>query len=204
MSPPPFVYLASQSPRRRELLTQLGVAHRPLLPDATEDAEALEAGIEGESPRAYVRRVTRLKAEAAALRMRMRALDPAPIVVGDTTVALRRLVLAKPTDADDARRMLAALAGRTHQVHTAVAVTDGRRTIEALSTSRVHLRPIDAEEIDAYVATGEPFGKAGAYAIQGRAAAFMSHISGSHSGIMGLPLYETATLLRAFGFEPCR
>ncbi len=194
-----FVYLASQSPRRAELLGQLGIRHRPLVAGDDEDAEALEAEVDGESPRRYVRRVTRLKAEAAARRHRARRLAPAPILVGDTTVAVGRTVLAKPADADDARRMLHALSGRTHVVHTAVAVTDGARTLEALSSSRVHVRRLDADEIDAYVDSGEPFGKAGAYAIQGRASAFVSHISGSHSGIMGLPLFETAALLRAFG-----
>lgn len=196
-----FVYLASQSPRRAELLGQLGIAHRPLVADGDEDAESLEAGRPGESPSGYVVRVTRLKADAAAARLKRRGLAPAPILVGDTTVAAGSLVLGKPADAADVHRMLGLLSGRTHRVYTAIAVTDGVRTREALSMSRVRMRRIERAEIDAYVATGEPFGKAGAYAIQGRASAFVESIAGSHSGIMGLPLFETAALLKAFGMK---
>lgn len=193
-----FVYLASQSPRRSELLSQLGVAHRPLVADSTEDAEALEVALHRESPRRYVVRVTRLKAAAAAARRVARGLVEAPILVGDTTVALGSAILAKPFDEDDARRMLRSLSGRTHRVYTAIALVANGTTTDALSVSRVRMREIDDEEIDAYVASGESFGKAGAYAIQGRASAFVAHIDGSHSGIMGLPLFETAALLRAW------
>jgi septum formation protein len=198
----PFVYLASQSPRRRELLAQMHIAYELLPADADEDVEALEVRIGHESPRAYVRRVTRLKAMAARDRMLRRTLPDAPIVVGDTTVAIAQRILGKPDDADDARRMLESLSGRSHRVLTAVAVVQGTRIEEALSESRVRFRMLTTDDIDAYIATGEPFGKAGAYAIQGRAAAFVERIVGSHSGIVGLPLFETMRLLHRFGIDP--
>lgn len=200
--PHAFVYLASQSPRRQQLLAQIGVRFELLLPDADEDAEALEATRAGESPADYVQRVTRAKLGAARARLRRRGLAPAPVLCADTTVALGRRILGKPADAAEARRMLHALAGRTHRVHTAVALHDGRRAHAALSTSHVRVAPLAAADIDAYVAGGEPFGKAGAYGIQGAFAAFVAHIAGSHSGIMGLPLFETANLLRAAGVRP--
>lgn len=196
-----FIYLASQSPRRRQLLQQLGVPHALLLPDADEDSEALEAALPGEAPAAYVQRVTRLKLEAALARLKRRGLPPAPILCSDTTVALGRCIYGKPADARDARRMLAELAGTTHRVLTAVAVGTPRRRELALSVSRVSFGPWSRAQIAAYVASGEPMGKAGAYAVQGRAAAHIRHIAGSYSGIMGLPLYETAQLLRAFGWR---
>jgi septum formation protein len=197
--PESFVYLASQSPRRCELLSQLGVVHELLIADDDEDAESLEVALPHEAPRRYVARVTRLKAAAAAARRVARGLPDAPILVGDTTVALGGTILAKPTDADDARRMLRALSGRTHRVYTAIALVANGATTEDLSVSRVRMRTLGDDEIDAYLASGEPFGKAGAYAIQGRASAFVAHISGSHSGIVGLPLFETARLLAAAG-----
>ena len=197
-----FVYLASQSPRRRELLAQLHIAHEPLPADADEDVEALEVRLGQESPRAYVRRVTRLKAVAARDRLLRRELPDAPILVGDTTVAIAQCILGKPHDADDARRMLESLSGRAHRVLTAIAVVQGERIEEALSESRVRFRTLTPDDIDGYIATGEPFGKAGAYAIQGRAAAFVERIAGSHSGIVGLPLYETMQLLHRFGIDP--
>ena len=200
--PHAFVYLASQSPRRQQLLAQIGVRFELLLPGADEDAEALEATRAGESPADYVQRVTRAKLGAARARLRRRGLAPAPVLCADTTVALGRRILGKPADAAEARRMLHALAGRTHRVHTAVALHDGRRAHAALSTSHVRVAPLAAADIDAYVAGGEPFGKAGAYGIQGAFAAFVAHIAGSHSGIMGLPLFETAHLLRAAGVRP--
>ena len=199
-----FIYLASQSPRRSQLLTQLGVRHELLLPNAaddeTEDAEALEAVQSGESPSAYVQRVTGLKLDAAVLRRGRRRLPEAPILCADTTVARARTIYGKPDDADDAARMLAALSGQTHRVLTALALQVGARRFTALSVSRVAFAELSPAQIDAYVATGEPLGKAGAYGIQGRAAAHIRQISGSYSGIMGLPLFETAQLLRAAGF----
>lgn len=198
---PDFIYLASQSPRRRQLLEQLGVRHELLLPDAHEDAESLEAVLPGESPTAYVQRVTALKLDAALARLKRRGLPPAPVLCSDTTVALGRTIYGKPADAAAARRMLAELAGRSHRVLTAVAVGTPRRRLQALSVSRVTFVPMSRQQIAAYVAGGEPMGKAGAYAVQGRAAAWISHISGSYSGIMGLPMHETAQLLQAFGFR---
>ncbi len=197
---PSFVYLASQSPRRRQLLEQLGVAHQLLLPDAHEDAEALEAAQAGESPRAYVQRVTALKLDAALSRLERRGLPDAPVLCSDTTVARGRTVYGKPADAADARRMLRELAGTTHRVLTAVALQWGNHRAGVVQVSQVRFAPLSDAEIRRYVATGEPMGKAGAYAIQGRAAAFVEHISGSHSGIMGLPLHETAQLLHRAGF----
>ena len=191
-----FIYLASQSPRRAQLLDQLGVRHVLLLAEAGEDAEALEAVREGELPAAYVERVTRAKLAAARQRLKARGLADAPILAADTTVAIGRRILGKPADAAQAIDMLRSLSGRTHRVLTAVAVSAGRRTLCAISTSRVHFAAMDAADIAAYVAGGEPFGKAGAYAIQGRAAAWISRIEGSYTGIMGLPLHDTARLLR--------
>lgn len=202
---PAFIYLASQSPRRRQLLDQIGVRHELLLPRADEDAEALEAERAGELPADYVERVTRAKLAAAKARWQAAGLAPAPILCADTTVALGRRILGKPADAADAVATLAALSGTTHRVITAVALAwpDGAaspprrwRSALAVSSSRVHFAPMPRAAIEAYVAGGEPFGKAGAYAIQSGIAAWIEHIEGSHSGIMGLPLYETAQLLR--------
>ncbi len=196
-----FIYLASQSPRRRQLLEQLGVAHELLLPDPHEDTEGLEAVLPGEAPARYVRRVTRLKLDAALLRLKRRGLPPAPVLCSDTTVALGRAIYGKPMDERDAARMLRELGGTTHRVLTAVAVQCGRKRLEALSDSRVTFASMTAAQVRAYVATGEPMGKAGAYAVQGRAAAHIAYISGSYSGIMGLPMNETAQLLRQCGFR---
>jgi septum formation protein len=194
-----FVYLASQSPRRRQLLEQIGVRYELLLPDEHEDSEALEEVHAGEAPAAYVRRVTGLKLDAALARMKRRALPVAPVLCSDTTVALGRTIYGKPVDARDAARMLRELAGHTHRVLTAVAVQSGRKRVEALSDSRVTFAAMRSADIAAYVASGEPTGKAGAYAVQGRAAVHIARIAGSYTGIMGLPLHETAQLLRAVG-----
>ena len=194
-----FVYLASQSPRRRQLLEQLGVRYELLLPDAHEDSEALEAVRPGEAPAAYVQRVTGLKLDAAIARREARGLPPAPILCSDTTVALGRTIYGKPGDARDAARMLRELAGHTHRVLTAVAVQAGRRRLATLSDSRVTFAALTPAQVRAYVASGEPMGKAGAYAVQGRAAAHIARIAGSYTGIMGLPLHETAALLRQAG-----
>jgi septum formation protein len=199
-----FVYLASQSPRRRQLLEQLGVRYELLLPDEGEDSEALEHEQPGEAPAAYVQRVTGLKLDAALERLKRRGLPPAPVLCSDTTVALGRTIYGKPADAADAARMLRELAGHTHRVLTAVAVQAGRKRLAALSDSRVSFAPMTRADIAAYVATGEPMGKAGAYAVQGRAAAHIARIAGSYTGIMGLPLYETAGLLKSAGVRPAR
>ena len=198
---PDFIYLASQSPRRSQLLAQLDIRHELLLPDAGEDSEALEVALKNEAPGAYVQRVTGLKLNAALQRLSRRKLSAAPVLCSDTTVALGRTLLGKPVDADDAARMLAALAGRTHRVLTAVAVQHGSTRVQALSASAVRFSPLTPAQIQAYIDSGEPMGKAGAYAVQGRAATFIAHISGSYSGIMGLPLFETAQLLRAVGVD---
>ena len=198
MSAPAFIYLASQSPRRSQLLTQLGIAHELLLPGADEDAEALEVVLPQEAPKVYVQRVTQLKLQAALVRLKQRGLPLAPVLCSDTTVALGRTIFGKPEDAADAGRMLRALSGQTHRVITAVAVGLGDRVLAACSESRVTFAALSELEISAYVASGEPMGKAGAYAVQGGAAAFISKISGSYSGIMGLPLFETSQLLRAW------
>lgn len=198
--PPAFIYLASQSPRRRQLLEQLGVRLELLVPAPgaeADAAEALEAVLPGERPADYVQRVTQLKLQGARARRRARGLPDAPILCSDTTVAIGRRILGKPADADEARAMLGALSGRSHRVMTAVALGAGRRQWAALNVSRVWFSPLSAAVIDEYIASGEPFGKAGAYAIQGRIAAWIARIDGSHSGIMGLPLFETARLLQA-------
>ena len=196
-----FVYLASQSPRRRQLLEQLGVPYELLLPDASEDAEALEIALKNEAPSAYVVRVTGLKLGAAVARIQRRKLKPAPILCSDTTVALGRTIYGKPDDAADAKRMLTELAGRTHRVLTAVAIQSSRNRFEALSTSKVTFETMTSKQINAYVVTGEPLGKAGAYAVQGRGAVHITRIDGSYSGIMGLPVRETALLLKAAGLK---
>lgn len=201
-----FIYLASQSPRRKQLLEQWGVRCELLLPDADEDVESLEVALRGESPPAYVQRVTALKLQSSLARLKRRALPLAPVLCADTTVALGRRILGKPTDEADARRMLADLAGRQHRVLTAVAVgvpkhLGGERVWAALSVSRVAFAALSDSQIRRYVASGEPMGKAGAYAIQGLAALWTSHISGSYSGIMGLPAFETAQVLSAAGMR---
>ncbi len=196
---PEFVYLASQSPRRSLLLTQIGARHELLLPGPEEDAEALEVERAGELPAAYVQRVTAAKLRAALARLATRGLSRAPVLCADTTVALGRRILGKPRDAADAAATLALLSGRTHRVLTALALFDGQRTRRALSTSHVHFSPLPAAVIERYVASGDADGKAGSYAIQSALAGWISHIEGSHSSIMGLPLYETTQLLRGCG-----
>ncbi|XHS76383.1 Maf family protein [Burkholderiaceae bacterium UC74_6] len=193
-----MIYLASQSPRRRQLLEQIGVAHELLLPGADEDAEALEAVIEGEAPEVYCARVTEAKLDAALARLARRGLPPAPVLCSDTTVALDQQILGKPANAEDALRMLRLLSGRKHRVITAVAVGTAEQRRAMLNVSEVEFDVVADADLRCYVESGEPFGKAGSYAIQSEAATWIRHISGSYSGIMGLPLYETAQLLRQF------
>lgn len=199
MPRPDFIYLASQSPRRAQLLEQLGVRFAKLLPDAGEDAEALEAVHGREAPARYVQRVTGLKLDAALARLARSGLPSAPVLCSDTTVALGRQILGKPESPAHAAQMLGQLSGASHRVLTAVALAHGRRRWQALSVSTVHFAALSPAQIRAYVASGEPLGKAGAYAVQGRAAVHITHISGSYSGIMGLPLRETALLLKQAG-----
>ncbi|TAG35457.1 MAG: septum formation inhibitor Maf [Polaromonas sp.] len=196
-----FIYLASQSPRRKQLLEQLGVRHELLLPDTDEDAEALEAVLNNEAPASYVKRVTALKLDAAVARLERLKLPLAPVLCADTTVAMKRVIYGKPENDKDAVRMLSQLSGTTHRVLTAVAVQSGRQRFQALSASQVRFDSMTAAQIRSYVATGECLGKAGAYAIQGRVAQHIGHISGSYSGIMGLPLRETALLLQSAGIH---
>lgn len=182
-----FVYLASGSPRRRELLKQIAVPFQVL------EVSVDEAVLPGESPEAYVLRLARLKAAAGwAIRPAARA---APVLAADTTVVLDGRILGKPGDARDGERMLLELSGRTHQVLTAIALAGAAGVQSCLSRSEVSMRPISTAEARDYWQTGEPRDKAGGYAIQGRAAIFIAELRGSYSGVMGLPLYETAELL---------
>ncbi len=202
-----FVYLASQSPRRKQLLEQWGVRCELLLPDEEEDVEALEVVNGAEAPATYVQRVTGLKLQASVERLLRRGWPLAPVLCADTTVALGRRIFGKPADAAEARRMLTELSGRRHRVLTAVAVArptarGAVHTWTAVSVSQVEFDGWSAADIRRYVGSGEPMGKAGAYAIQGAAALHIRHISGSYSGIMGLPAHETAQLLRAAGVRP--
>jgi septum formation protein len=197
-----MIYLASRSPRRRELLAQIGVKFEPLLfrDGPRQDADTDEAVRPGEAADAYVRRVTRLKAEAAWQRIVMRrGLRRMPVLAADTTVALAGEILGKPAGRADAERILRLLSGTQHRVLTAVAIGFEDRLEMAVSESLVTFGPVDEARIAAYVQSGEPYDKAGAYGIQGRAGAFVERLEGSYTGVMGLPLYETAGLLRLFG-----
>jgi septum formation protein len=197
-----MIYLASRSPRRRELLLQIGVKFEPLLfrEGPRQDVDTDEAVRPGEQPDEYVRRVTQLKSEAAWQRVVMRrGLRRQPVLSADTTVALGGEVLGKPADRADAERILTLLSGTQHRVLTAVSLAFEGRYELVVSESLVTFATLDAERISTYVQSGEPFDKAGAYGIQGRAGAFIQRIEGSYSAVMGLPLYETAELLRRFG-----
>lgn len=197
-----MIYLASRSPRRRELLLQMGVRFEPLLfrEGARQDEDTDEAVRTGEQPDAYVRRVTRLKSEAAWKRVVMRrGLQRKPVLAADTTVALGTQILGKPADRADADRILRTLSGTQHRVLTAVAIAFEERLEMAVSESLVTFAVLDEARIAAYVQSSEPFDKAGAYAIQGRAGTFVARLEGSYTGVMGLPMYETAELLRKFG-----
>jgi len=191
------IYLASRSPRRRELLAQIGVRFQVLMfrdrPEA--DSELDETPLQDEAPRVYVERLARAKAQAGWKRLEQRNLPRSVVLSADTTVALGNRILGKPADRREAAAMLAELSGRRHEVLTAIALKDEARMECALSVSEVEFRPLSSEDIRQYVATGECDDKAGGYAIQGRAAQFVAGLQGSFSGVMGLPLYETAELL---------
>lgn len=199
--PVPSLYLASQSPRRQELLRQLGVSFDVLrLREAPgRQRDILEVAHDGEPALHYVERIARTKAAVGSQQMLRRGLPPRPVLGADTEVVLDGAILGKPRDATDAARMLALLSGRTHHVSTTVAVADGEEVHAEIVTSAVTLCELTQEEISRYVATGEPADKAGAYAIQGRAAAFVSRLEGSYSGVMGLPLFETSVILARIG-----
>jgi septum formation protein len=198
------IYLASRSLRRRELLKQIDIAFELLLlrEDLRRGADVDEAPLPGEAPADYVSRVARAKAEAGWSRIANRRLPPRPVLAADTTVVLDGGIIGKPADARDAQQLLQRLSGKTHHVLTAIAVARRERVETALSTSTVDFRELGPGEIQRYVASGEPLDKAGAYAIQGRAAVFVRAISGSYSGIMGLPLFETAEVLGRFDVAP--
>ncbi len=198
----PVVYLASKSPRREELLRQLGVEFTALrvreAPGRDRDVD--EGARDAEPALHYVERIARTKAAVGWQRMVQRGLPPRPVLGADTEVVLDGSIFGKPKDAADAARMLAMLSHRTHQVLTAVALCWDQQIVAEIVTSSVTLRELRSDEIERYVASGEPFDKAGAYAVQGRAASFVSRIEGSYSGVMGLPLYETAQALAGLGF----
>lgn len=197
------IYLASRSPRRRELLRQIGV-HFDLLVfrggERGEDADVDETPEPGEPVERYVERLALTKAEAGFRRLHWRILPHCPVLAADTTLELDGAIIGKPADAEDAAAILRRLSGRTHRVLTAVAMSDGTRTRSRTSISEVRFRTLNDAEIRHYIASGEPMDKAGAYGIQGRAAIFIEEIRGSYTGIMGLPLFETAQLLDTFGY----
>lgn len=199
----PRIYLASKSPRRRDLLRQIGVSFDVLTfrsGERGEDADVDETPLPGEEVDRYVERLALAKAQAGVRRVRWRKMLAHPVLAADTTLELDGEIIGKPLDAADAHAILARLSGRQHRVLTAVAVSDGERTRSRLSVSEVRFRTLSEHDIRRYIATGEPMDKAGAYGIQGHAAIFIEEIRGSYSGIMGLPLFETAALLDIFGY----
>ena len=197
------IYLASRSARRRDLLKQMGVNFEMLLlrEGPGRGADFDEAQLPGETPRDYVVRVARLKADAGWERLEQRRLMRHPVLAADTTVALGNSILSKPTDREDAVAMLKQLSGSTHQVYTAVAVKFYDSVKETLSVTEVRIRELTDDEIRRYVSSGNPLDKAGAYGIQGKASMFIESINGSYSGVVGLPVFETAQLLGNFGFQ---
>ena len=199
----PRLHLASRSPRRRELLTQIGIAFDTVVfrNPPREDKALDETPHAGEDPIVYVERVARAKAEHGWRIVDWRRLLPQPVLAADTTLEFDGEIIGKPVDSDDAERILHQLSGQTHRVLTAVAVGFDGRIESALSVSEVRFRALDDAEIRSYVASGEPMDKAGAYGIQGRAGMFVEHLSGSYTGVMGLPLFETAQLLKRFGYS---
>ncbi|HRM70556.1 MAG TPA: Maf family protein [Thauera phenylacetica] len=202
MTPTPRIYLASKSPRRRDLLRQIGVNFDVLTfraGERGEDADVDETPLPGEAVERYVERLALAKAQAGMRRVLWRKLLPHPVLAADTTLEVDGEIVGKPRDAAEAHAILERLSGRRHRVLTAVAMSDGERTRSRLSVSEVAFRRLSEHDIRRYVATGEPFDKAGAYGIQGHAAIFVEEIRGSYSGIMGLPLFETAALLDIFG-----
>jgi septum formation protein len=197
---PTIIYLASKSPRRRDLLKQIGVQYELLLMrEVAPRVDIDEAPLHNETPHAYVERVVQIKNDIALRVMRERKLTPRPLLTADTIVTFDGEILGKPATRDDAVATLKRLSGETHQVLTAVMVSTGDSQQKILTTSFVSFAKLTDEDIKRYVDTGEPMDKAGAYGVQGRAAVFIAKLSGSYSGVVGLPLYETANLLRASG-----
>lgn len=198
----PRIYLASQSPRRRELLKQIGVNYEMLLlrSDPRRNADVNETPRDGELPDAYVKRVCEDKARAGWAALKNRNLPAFPVLAADTSVILDGGILGKPRDREEAAAMLRQLSGRQHQVLSAVAVAFEERLEMRLSASNITFAALGEDRIMRYILTNEPLDKAGAYGIQGYAAAFVRSMEGSYSGVMGLPLFETAELLREFGY----
>jgi septum formation protein len=198
----PRLYLASRSPRRRELLTQIGIQFDTIVfrNHPREDKEVDETAHADESPTVYVERVARAKAEHGARIVGWRKMQSQPVLAADTTIEFDGEIIGKPSDGEDARNILRRLSGKTHRVLTAVAVAHDGRLEARLSVSEVRFGVLAEAQIRDYVASGEPMDKAGAYGIQGRGGQFVEHLSGSYSGVMGLPLFETAELLRRFGY----
>ena len=199
-----YIYLASRSPRRRELLDQIGVDHQVLTQRIRPErgADVNEDPLPGEKPRDYALRVCRDKVESGWTRVMQRKLPLRGVLAADTTVCIGDEILGTPVDAAEAADFLKRLSGREHEVLTAIAFKFGERMETALSATTVGFRALEPAEIRRYVASGESLDKAGGYGIQGRAGAFVTGIHGSYSGVMGLPLYETAQLLKRFSLEP--
>lgn len=200
----PSLYLASKSPRRRELLTTIGVTDFEVMPVGMADVltfvEGDEEQLPGESAENYVIRTAREKALAAIAKIRAEGREPAPVLAADTVVISDGIVLGKPADREEARRFMQHLSDRTHEVRTAVWVgTDAENLASAVSVSRVTFTSLSEEQIERYIATDEPYDKAGGYGIQGLAGLFITCIEGSYTGIMGLPVFETGNLLRPLG-----
>jgi septum formation protein len=191
----PFIYLASRSPRRAELLQQIGVQFSVL------PADIDEAELENEDPAAYVLRLARTKAEVCMQMLAREKLEIRPVLAADTTVCIDGYILGKPVDAAEARDMLQRMSGRRHEVMTGLAIATEVEAQALVSVTQVEMAALTAEQIEAYIASGEPFDKAGAYGIQGLAGTFIKRIEGSYSGVMGLPLYETALLLGRAGIR---
>ncbi len=189
------IYLASRSPRRAELLQQIGIVFEVLPSDIDESVMA------GEAPSTYVTRLAREKAEACLNGLQRDQAALLPILAADTTVSIDGIILGKPESDEEAYAMLARMSGRRHEVHTGIAVATGAGIEVALSTTYVEMDALTDDAIHAYIATGEPRDKAGAYGIQGLAGTFIKHIEGSYSGVMGLPIYETAALLKRAGVD---
>ena len=197
------IYLASRSPRRLELLQQMGIACKTVLlrEETNRQRDVDETPLASENPYIYVERMAKMKAEIGVLRAKQRALPIMPMLGADTIVVFNGTIFGKPADQADARRMLKLLSGTQHEVLTGVAITDGTRLLHDTSISRVRFRDLTDAEISAYIATNEPMGKAGAYAIQGMGAVFIERLEGSYSGVMGLPIFETSMLLSQFGIN---
>jgi len=198
-----FFYLASQSPRRHQILRDIGASFKPLdlIEGIGPDADFDESILEGENTLAYVSRVSMLKARAGQQYLRKSRLVNAPVLSADTTVAINEIILGKPVDENDARQMLERLSGQTHDVISVVSMCCEDKMEQKTSVTEVTMKQLSNDEIQRYIESNEPFGKAGGYGIQGQASLFISRIEGSYSGVMGLPIFETARLLESFGFN---